>query len=148
MRTGCRHWDSNGPTPSRSRCDSYPTAPVPYLDAARSGAFDGPFRLRWSGDYPHAMAFIAPLFIGENAVTRGYSNPGLDAEAERLRTIDDPFGVEATGIVSAMTQTLSQDMPIIPIFTDAAHRLHSDRVQDVRLRVDGSLRLEDLTVTE
>lgn len=121
---------------------------IPYLDAARAGAFDGPFRLRWSGDYPHAMAFIAPLFVGENRVTKGYSNPGLVAEAEQIWTLDDPSGAEATGVVSAMTQTLSEDMPIIPIFTDAAHRLHSDRVGDVQLRVDGSLRLEDLTVTE
>jgi ABC-type oligopeptide transport system substrate-binding subunit len=121
---------------------------VPYLAAARSGAFDGPFRLRWSGDYPHAMAFIAPLFIGEDAVTKGYSNPGLEAEAEQLWTMDDPFGEEATDLVAAMTDRLSEDMPIIPIFTEAAHRLHSERVSDVRLLIDGSLRLEHLTLTE
>lgn len=121
--------------------------PAPYFEAIKMGTLTGPYRLGWSTDYPHAMSFLDPLFVGDSNHTAGYSSKTIDDAAAKLMQLDDPYDEHGSQMVSIITDQLNEDMPIVPVYADLSVRLLSEAVSDVQLNLDGSVRLKDAILT-
>ncbi|NNE94911.1 MAG: ABC transporter substrate-binding protein [Acidimicrobiales bacterium] len=120
-----------------------PEGLAPYFEAIEAGEVAGPYRMKWSVDYAHAMSLLDSLFVGEENATVGYQSTAIDQAAAELHSLNDPYGVEGSGLVSGIVKRLNQDMPIIPVFAPVHARRLSGRVSEVQLNLDGSVRLED-----
>ncbi len=120
--------------------------PAPYFESIKLGTMTGPYRLGWSTDYPHAMSFLAPLFVGENNNTAGYTSSAVTDAAGKLLRLDNPYDEQGSQMVSIMTNELDADMPIVPVYADVSMRVLSDAVSGIHLNLDGTVRLQDATL--
>ena len=122
--------------------------PAPYFEAIELGTLAGPYRLGWSTDFPHAMSFLGPLFVGDSNNTAGYNSQTVTEAAAKLMQMENPYDEQGSQMVSIITDQLNEDMPIVPVYADLSARLLSDAVSDVHLNLDGSVRLKDAILTK
>ncbi len=124
-----------------------PIGPAPYFEAIQTGAHTGPYRLKWSTDFAHAMSFLEPLFVDEDEATVGYDNEKITTIAQSFLQLADPYDENGSKLVAQMTDLLDEDMPIIPVYAEVGARVTSDAVSELHLNLDGSAQLRNVILT-
>ena len=98
-----------------------------FRDKARSFQFHGLFRTGWKADYPSLETFLTQLYrTGASSNDYGYSNPAFDAALDKANAA--PSIEEANKQYAAAEKMLSEDMPIIPLWTQPIQYGFSDRI--------------------
>lgn len=106
----------------------------------------GVYRYAWGWDYPHAVAFLAPLVVSTASDNfTGYANSEVD-RLVRQATEQDATGSAAREATAAVAERLDADLPVIPVYFGRAQRVHSDRIGNVVLDAQSNLHLESVTL--
>ncbi|NNF54383.1 MAG: ABC transporter substrate-binding protein [Acidimicrobiales bacterium] len=120
---------------------------APYLDFVQGGEIDGPFRLGWGWDYPHAVGFLEPLFkTGSTDNLSGFSNADFDAALAEFRALEDPVSPEAEALIVQMSEVLNEEMPVMPMFFSRGQIVHTDRITNVNLTAFDYVEMEKITL--
>lgn len=97
----------------------------------------GVSRAGWKGDYPSLYNFLGPLYgTGAGSNDGRYSNPEFDAklkEGLEAKTIED-----AAVKFNEAQEILFQDLPVLPLWYQAAQAGWSTHVDNVELGWDGT----------
>jgi oligopeptide transport system substrate-binding protein len=88
------------------------------------------YRSAWVADYPAIEDFLNPLFrTGSASNAGGYTNPAVD----KLLTDADsaPTAEQSSQLYQQAERQVLQDMPVVPIFFQAATSCWSTRLTGV-----------------
>ena len=85
--------------------------------------------LGWYADYPSASSFYVPLLSCGSAENLGrHCDRGLDALAERASALSDTDPGESHRLWQQVYRTVSDRVPVIPVFNGVHYYLASERV--------------------
>jgi ABC-type transport system substrate-binding protein len=101
-----------------------------YLQARGEQAFDGPFRLGWSMDYPSAQNYLAPIYgPGSGDIDFGWASQeffDLTVQGNTAPSIE-----EGLVFYNQAEDLLKEDMPNIPMFFGRSAVAYNENVSNV-----------------
>ncbi|GAA1172427.1 ABC transporter substrate-binding protein [Nesterenkonia xinjiangensis] len=117
-----------------------------YLDDLTEENAAGPFRLGWTLSSPSAQYAMEPIYsTGASRNFAGYSSEDFDALIAEANAAD----VEEAGpLYHEVEDVLLEDLPVIPLWFNQQHVVHTERISDVEVSPRGLPRVESITVTE
>ncbi|MEY9843651.1 ABC transporter substrate-binding protein [Streptacidiphilus sp. MAP5-3] len=99
-----------------------------------SGNFQA-FMIAWEADYLDADDYISPIVEG-NALYNNYNNPTLDQEISQALSITPRTSAEKA--YKQIQNTIAQDVPVIPIWTNSQYAASQANITGVPLTLDDS----------
>lgn len=116
-----------------------------YLGKLDERQMTGPWRLRWSMDYPSPENYIKPMYTkGAPGNFSDYVNPAVDDLVHRgdlAKSLDDaiPFYQQAEDIVL-------QDLPLIPLWFGVTSIVRSDKIDHIVFNPSTGVEWDTITV--
>ncbi|GAA3700753.1 ABC transporter substrate-binding protein [Zhihengliuella alba] len=105
-------------------------------DKVGQDALEGISRAGWKGDYPSLYNFLGPLYAtGASSNDGRYSNPEFDAKLQE--GLEAGSVEEGAKIFNEAQEILFQDLPVVPLWYQAAQAAWSENVDNVVLGWDG-----------
>ena len=117
-----------------------------YLDDLDEENAPGPYRLGWTLSYPSAQESLEPMY--SSTASRNNTGYGSD-EVDRLITEANAADAEdADPAYQAAEDILVEDLPVIPMWFNDAHVVHTERVADVAVTPRGLIQVESVQVQD
>ncbi|MDS2171236.1 ABC transporter substrate-binding protein [Nesterenkonia sp. CL21] len=117
-----------------------------YLDDLAEENASGPFRLGWTLSSPSAQYAMEPIYsTGASRNYAGYSSEEFDSLIQQANAADVE---DAEPLYHEVEDVLLEDLPVIPLWFNQQHVVHTDRITDVEVSPRGLPRVESITVTE
>jgi oligopeptide transport system substrate-binding protein len=118
-----------------------------YLDLHDQAGITGPFRLGWVLSYPSPQYAMEPIYTtGQSSNYSHYSNEEFDNLIAQANGTPDL--AEADTLYQQAEDILLEDLPIIPMFYEVRHTVHTDRVSNIEVDPRTFVRVEQIQVNE
>jgi peptide/nickel transport system substrate-binding protein/oligopeptide transport system substrate-binding protein len=116
-----------------------------YLDIADDEGLTGPFRLGWVLSYPNPQYAMEPIYTtGQSSNYTGYSSEEFDNLIGQANQTPDL--AEADVLYQQAEDVLLEDMPILPLWYETRHTVHTDNVSNVNVDPRTFVRVEAVQV--
>ena len=118
-----------------------------YLDLHEAEEITGPYRLGWVLSYPSPQYAMEPLYTtGVASNYAQYSNEEFD---DLIRQANGELDFEtANGLYQEAEDILLEDMPVIPLWYETRHTVHTDNVSGVEVDPRTFVRVEAISVNQ
>jgi peptide/nickel transport system substrate-binding protein len=105
-------------------------------EALTTGNFQA-FMIAWEADYLDADDYISPIAVGD-ALYNNYNNPTLNQEISQALSLTPRTSPQAEKAYKQIQNTIAQDVPVIPIWTNSQYAASQANITGVPLTLDDS----------
>jgi oligopeptide transport system substrate-binding protein len=118
-----------------------------YLELHDNAEVTGPFRLGWVLSYPSPQYAMEPIYTtGVSSNYTHFSNDEFDSLIRQANGASTPE--EADALYQQAEDILLAELPVIPMWYETRHTVHSDRVGGVEVDPRTFTRVENVQVNE